>query len=98
MAGQLTMRDVASLSGINYNTLSDWVRRGFITPVMRVNRHTPIYSYQQCIGVAQAAALFETVRGCKLSYVAKVIRVFGQVDDQCLDVLLDHYVSGRALD
>ena len=66
-------------------TLYEWVQKGVVVPAVRGRRgrgRSHIFSARQPFGLAVAAALHRSERGCSPAYVTTVVRLFESFDDE----------------
>lgn len=80
----LTVDDVCRVSGVEQQTLRNWVAAGLVVPAQpgttaRGQGHR--FSSMQAVGLAVAEQLRRDERGCVPSYVGKVVQAFGAVTE-----------------
>lgn len=83
----LTVDDVCRVSGVEPQTLRNWVAAGLVVPAQpgttaRGQGHR--FSTMQTVGLAVAEQLRRDERGCVPSYVGKVVQAFGAVTEDWL--------------
>lgn len=76
----LTTQELCELCDLPVTTLSEWVAKGFVPPDEpggrgRGNAHR--FGLMRAVGVAVAARLHQSERGCAPAYVGRVVAVFG---------------------
>lgn len=83
----LTVEDVCEVSGLEPQTLRNWVSGGLVVPAERATRGPGggnKFSVTQAVGLVVAEQLRRAERGCAPSYVAKVVAAFGAVTEAWL--------------
>lgn len=96
----LTTDEVCELCGLPVTTLTEWVGKGIIAPAEkggkgRGNSHR--FTPMQAVGLAVAAQVHQSDRGCVPSFVGKVVEAFGSMNEGELTKRLDrgetHFVT-----
>jgi DNA-binding transcriptional MerR regulator len=91
----LTVEEVCEVSGLEPQTLRNWISRGLITPaqgggVGRGKGHR--FSVMQTVGLVVAERVRASEQGCVLSYVGKVVEAFAATTEK---KLLQLFHQGR---
>jgi hypothetical protein len=79
----LTSNEISALCGLPLTTLTDWVAKGIVQPVAlgaKGRGKSSRFSPDQALGLAVAAGLHNSERGCNPKYAGEVVRQVGRMD------------------
>src|SRR5262245_13045369 len=92
-----TTEEIADMCGLPTTTLNQWVAAGVIKPLFKGHRAVPHrFSARQALGLAVAAAVHQSERGCARRRVGMIVQVYEAMDDATLERWLEE--SHRASD
>ena len=97
-----TTSDVLKITGLAPNTFDAWCKDSIVKPINGASGtgNHRVFSLTQVVGIAVAAELRESKRGCHPKYVADVVEAFSKLTEEKLINLLQgerFYFSGQHL-